>query len=77
MAGGPSILLRDVRFKWPGGRAFSLLEKLPAAVRNKMVLMHHEDDIEVHRQRAEAAGFKLGMPGDTWDLVRGTKIEHM
>ena len=24
MAGGPSILLRDVRFKWPGGRAFSL-----------------------------------------------------
>lgn len=72
-----SIFFHDCTFTdYPGQvhGAFSLLERLPEAVRKKMVLMHHEDDIETHRERAESAGFRVGMPGDTWDLVTGKKL---
>ena len=54
--------------------AFSLLENLPDAVRHKMVLMHHEDDIESNRARAEARGFRIALPGHRYDLATGRQI---
>lgn len=71
-----SIFFHDCTFvEYPGQvhGAFSLLRALPAAVRKKMVLMHHEDNIELNRSEAEALGFRIGMPGDEWDLVRGVR----
>jgi hypothetical protein len=38
------------------------------------VLMHHEDDIEVHRAQVEALGFRIGLPGQVYDLARGTQV---
>lgn len=73
-----SIYFHDCTFiDYPGQvhGAFALLEQLPATVRDKMVLMHHEDDIEQHRAQAEAAGFRVAMPGDVYDLVAGRKLE--
>lgn len=54
--------------------AFSLLEKLPESVRRKMVLMHHEDDIELHRATVERLGFRIGLPGQVFDLVSGQML---
>ena len=51
--------------------SFAALEKLPQAVREKIVLMHHEDDLQDHRERAEALGFRVGLPGQTYDLRTG------
>ena len=53
--------------------AFSLLRDLPESIRRKMVLMHHEYNIETHRADAEALGFRVAMPGDIWDLVTGQR----
>lgn len=53
---------------------FALLERLPEAVRKKMVLMHHEDDIEDHRARCERSGFRLALPGHVYDLITGKRI---
>ena len=72
-----TIYFHDCTFTdYPGQvhGAFSLLEKLPAAVRHKMVLMHHEDDIEIHRAQVEALGFRLGLPGQVYDLVSGKQV---
>lgn len=72
-----TIFFHDCTFTdYPGQvhGAFSLLEKLPKAVREKMVLMHHEDDIEVHRAQCEALGFRIGVPGQTYDLSTGQLI---
>jgi hypothetical protein len=35
------------------------------------VLMHHEDDIEAHRAQVESLGFRIGLPGQVYDLVNG------
>lgn len=73
-----TIFFHDCTFTdYPGQvhGAFSLLEKLPEKIRKKTVLMHHEDDIETHRRRAELAGFRVALPGDLWDLVTGDKIQ--
>ncbi len=73
-----TIYFHDCTFTdYPGQvhGAFSLLEKLPEAVRRKMVLMHHEDDIEAHRVQVEALGFRIGLPGQVYDLVRGVRID--
>lgn len=72
-----TIYFHDCTFTdYPGQvhGAFSLLEKLPAAVRDKMVLMHHEDDIETHRAQVEALGFRIGLPGQVYDLVSGKQV---
>ncbi len=63
-------------FEYPGQvhGAFSDLERLPETIRRKMVLMHHEDDLEDNRARAEALGFRIGLPGHTYDLRTGTRI---
>ena len=69
-----TIFFHDCTFSdYPGQvhGAFSLLKQLPEAVRNKMVLMHHEDDIETHRAVVEAQGFRVGIPGQLYDLVTG------
>lgn len=50
---------------------FSDFEKLPASLRQKIVLMHHEDDLERYRARAESLGFRLALPGDVYDLATG------
>lgn len=54
--------------------AFRLLEKLPESIRKKMVLMHHEDDIEIHRGQVEGLGFRVGLPGQVYDLVSGQRL---
>jgi ribonuclease BN (tRNA processing enzyme) len=72
-----SVFFHDCTFiEYPGQvhGMFSDLERLPEQIRRKMVLMHHEDDLEDHRARAEALGFRIGLPGDTYDLVTGTRI---
>lgn len=72
-----TIYFHDCTFTdYPGQvhGAFRLLEKLPESVRRKMVLMHHEDDIETHRAQVEALGFRVGLPGQTYDLVTGRQV---
>jgi ribonuclease BN (tRNA processing enzyme) len=53
---------------------FSDFEKLAPSLREKIVLMHHDDGIEQHRERAEALGFRLAMPGDVYDLCSGSRL---
>jgi ribonuclease BN (tRNA processing enzyme) len=72
-----SIYFHDCTFTdYPGQvhGSFSLLEKLPEAVRKKMVVMHHEDNIEENRTRAEALGFRLALPGQIFDLESGALV---
>jgi hypothetical protein len=72
-----TIYFHDCTFTdYPGQvhGAFTLLEKLPERVRHKMVLMHHEDDIETHRAQVEALGFRIGIPGQVFDLVSGKQV---
>lgn len=72
-----SIFFHDCTFTdYPGQvhGAFTLLEKLPEPVRRKMVLMHHEDDIEGHRAQVEALGFRVALPGHVYDLARGQRV---
>jgi hypothetical protein len=72
-----SVYFHDCTFTdYPGQvhGAFTLLEKLPERVRHKMVLMHHEDDIEIHRAQVEALGFRIGLPGQVYDLVSGKQV---
>jgi len=72
-----TVIFHDCTFvEYPGQvhGSFSLLEGLPEAVRTKMVLMHHEDDLEQHRARAEDYGFRVALPGDEYDLVRGARV---
>ena len=73
-----SIMFHDCTFtEFPGQvhGLFSDFEKLPAKLRQKIVLMHHEDDIEEYRTRAEALGFRLAMPGDVYDLQSGDRVQ--
>ncbi|RMG98537.1 MAG: MBL fold metallo-hydrolase [Deltaproteobacteria bacterium] len=72
-----TIFFHDCTFvDYPGQvhGAFTLLAELPEKVRRKIVLMHHEDDIEDHRAEAEALGFRIAMPDDVFDLATGRKI---
>lgn len=72
-----SVFFHDCTFvDYPGQvhGAFAQLERLPEVVRRKMVLMHHEDDLELHRERAESLGFRVALPGDAFDLVRGVRL---
>lgn len=72
-----TVFFHDCTFTdYPGQvhGAFHRLEQLPEGVRRKMVLMHHEDDLDAHRARAEAAGFRIAMPGQTYDLESGQRV---
>jgi ribonuclease BN (tRNA processing enzyme) len=72
-----TVFFHDCTFMdYPGQvhGAFHMLEQLPEVVRRKMVLMHHEDDLDTHRDRAEAAGFRIALPGDVYDLETGRQI---
>lgn len=74
-----SVIFHDCTFTdFPGQvhGLFSDLERLPEALRQKIVLMHHEDDIERYRTRAEALGFRLAMPGDVYDLCSGQRVNE-
>jgi ribonuclease BN (tRNA processing enzyme) len=55
---------------------FSDFEKLAPRLRQKIVLMHHDDGIEQHRERAQAMGFRLAMPGDVYDLCSGRRLRE-
>jgi hypothetical protein len=77
LAPNASVIFHDCTFtEFPGQvhGLFSDIEKLPAGLREKIVLMHHEDDIESYRSRAEALGFRLAMPGDIFDLSSGQRV---
>ena len=54
--------------------SFAELAALPQAVRRKMVLMHHEDDLDEHRSEILARGFRIAEPGDRYDLSSGQQI---
>jgi ribonuclease BN (tRNA processing enzyme) len=74
-----TIFFHDCTFtEFPGQvhGLFSDFEKLDSELRQKVVLMHHEDDIERYRARAEALGFRLAMPGDVFNLYDGTRVRH-
>jgi ribonuclease BN (tRNA processing enzyme) len=74
-----TVFFHDCTFtEFPGQvhGLFSDFEKLDAELRQKVVLMHHEDDIERYRARAEALGFRLAMPGDVFNLYDGTRLRH-
>ena len=69
-----NIFFHDCTFtNYPGQvhGAFVLLRQLPEKVRAKMVLMHHEDDIEAHRAAVESLGFRISLPGQVYDLNTG------
>ena len=71
-----TIFFHDCTFvEYPGQvhGAFSLLRELPESVRRKMVLMHHEDNIESHVDEAQVLGFRVAMPDDRWDLLTGQR----
>lgn len=55
--------------------SFEELKQLPAKIRHKMVLMHHDDDLELHAHKALAAGFRVLLPGQTYDLRRGVLVK--
>jgi ribonuclease BN (tRNA processing enzyme) len=79
LASRTSIFFHDCTFaEFPGQvhGLFSDFEKLTPALREKVVLMHHDDGVEQHRERAEALGFRLALPGDVYDLCSGRRIEH-
>jgi ribonuclease BN (tRNA processing enzyme) len=74
-----SIFFHDCTFAdFPGQvhGLFSDFEKLPLRLREKVVLMHHDDGIEQHRDRAQALGFRLAMPGDVYDLCSGRRVRE-
>jgi ribonuclease BN (tRNA processing enzyme) len=74
-----SIFFHDCTFAdFPGQvhGLFSDFEKLAPELRQKIVLMHHDDGIEQHRERAEALGFRLAMPGDVYDLCSGRRVRE-
>ncbi len=71
-----SVFFHDCTFvDYPGQvhGFFDLLSALPERVRRKVVLMHHEDDIEKNRARVEAAGFRVAMPGHIYNLETGQR----
>jgi hypothetical protein len=53
---------------------FETLTALPERVRHKMVLLHHGDDLDQHRERVEAAGFRVATPGQVYDLTSGRRL---
>ncbi|MBK8261994.1 MAG: MBL fold metallo-hydrolase [Nannocystis sp.] len=53
---------------------FDLLEALPERVRRKMVIMHHEDNLEENRAKVEAAGLRIALSGHSYDLGSGQRI---
>lgn len=73
-----SIFFHDCTFvDYPGQvhGFFDKLEALPEAVRRKMVIMHHDDNLELYRPRVEAAAFRIALPGHVYDLVRGQQLQ--
>lgn len=72
-----TVFFHDCTFtEYPGQvhGSFAALEALPEALRRKIVLMHHEDDLEQQRDRAEALGFRIALPGHVYDLDTGKRI---
>ena len=74
-----SVFFHDCTFsEFPGQvhGLFSDFEKLPASLRDKIVLMHHEDALEQYRPRAESLGFRLALPGDVFNLYDGARLRR-
>jgi ribonuclease BN (tRNA processing enzyme) len=72
-----TVFFHDCTFhEYPGQvhGSFQALEALPEVIRHKMVLMHHEDDLEDNRARAEALGFRIALPGHVYDLLAGQRL---
>jgi ribonuclease BN (tRNA processing enzyme) len=72
-----TVFFHDCTFTdYPGQvhGSFDLLEALPDPVRAKIVVMHHEDDLEDHRGRVLKAGFRIALPGQLWNLATGQLV---
>ncbi|MEE9384100.1 MAG: MBL fold metallo-hydrolase [Nannocystaceae bacterium] len=73
-----SIFFHDCTFVETEGQvhgAFADLLALPQSLREKIVLMHHEDDVEQRWVQISEAGFRLALPGHVYDLNTGEQIE--
>lgn len=71
-----TIIFHDCTFTEYVGQvhgSFDALAALPEPLRRKIVLMHHEDDLEDNRERAEKAGFRIALPGHVYDLHTGQR----
>lgn len=72
-----TVFFHDCTFNDYSGQVhgfFRKLESLPAAVRHKLVIMHHEDNLEQFRRQVEAAGIRIALPGHVYDLVGGQRL---
>lgn len=72
-----TVFFHDCTFtEYPGQvhGSYQALEALPESLRRKIVLMHHEDDLEEHRARAEELGFRIALPGHVYDLGTGERL---
>ena len=71
------IVFHDCSFA-PGGGAvhadYQALLGVPRQLREKIVLMHHEDDLDGNLKRIAADGFRYALPGDKFDLRTGARI---
>lgn len=69
-----SVFFHDCTFLEQSGHihgAFSDLRLLPPSVRRKMVLMHHDDDLQDHIGEALDLGFRFLLPGMQCHLQTG------
>jgi hypothetical protein len=72
-----SVFFHDCTFlEQPGlvHGVFSELKQLPARVREKIVLMHHDDSLPEHEAQAAEFGFRLLMPGKVIDMQSGQEV---
>lgn len=79
LAQGASVLFHDCTWRsFPGQvhTPFSALAEMAPAVRRRIVLTHHDDDVLEHRAHAESLGFRLAMPGDVFDLSTGARVRR-
>lgn len=76
LADRATVIFHDCTFIEYEGQvhgSYDALAALPEALRKKIVLMHHEDDLEDHRAKAEKAGFRIALAGHVYDLTTGTR----
>lgn len=73
-----SVMFQDCSFAPNGGEVHGdvqALLALPLDVRKKIVLMHHDDELDQNSRLVLNAGFRLAFPGQVYDLEAGICIK--